>query len=136
MSNSVLYEYMEYAPNKFKIKCNFDYFINEIDHSILNDTHYFIHITPDKTINNMNHGFIPMVCIVWSNSHKTSEERPFVLPLLDIQFGKDSTITIDSLYSDLIPSFEAAKFWQIEIISMIHGTYIITAPKKPKIITE
>lgn len=123
-------EYVEYAPNCYKIRCTGYYFMNKFDQSILNTGHYFIQVLRDKLPFPSFIRAVPYIHLVWADELDT---EPEVIPIVDLKFGKDSKIVIDSLYDDLLDSFKQAKYWQIEITSPLTDLFIITSPKKPKV---
>lgn len=129
----------EYAPGRFHIKCTPAYFTNKLDQAILNDNHYFIHIVYKRSLDTIKKNlpfflqFQPTIRLVWSDTTDPNVP-PKVIPIINLTFGKDSTIIVPTTFKDLIPSFQKSKYWQVEITSPIDDLYIMTAPKHPKII--
>lgn len=128
--------YIEYAKNRLKIICTQDYFANNLDHTKLNTKHHIIQIInpnkyPQDIINLLKDTEIP-VTIQLSFADNTI--GPVIsTPIHHLTFGKNSTIFLYPESKYLIPVFKSSKYWQIEIISPFFDTFILTAPKHPKI---
>ena len=122
---------VEYDKEHYKIVCTPEYFMNKIDHTKLNKGHYFIQVIDPRFVN-----FPPFIKfpiqlrLVWANS-TSSEEQPKCLIIDNINMEK-SIIRIPREQKEAIEEFKKAKFWQVEIVNK--DTYVLTAPKKPKII--
>ena len=120
----------EYAPGHYNIICTEEEFVNNIDHTQLNKYHFFIEIM--RPLNTMLMFALSreiQACLIWANS---ISEAASSLPIRKIDF-ENNAVYIDKQFKDIINTkFKKAKYWQIEIQRL--NIFVITAPKKPKIL--
>lgn len=122
----------EYDKNHYKIECTETWFSTQLDHSKLNDAHYFIHVKKDKPT--INSSPIHLVCmrLVFADGC-TKDDNVYMLPVANCKFGKDSKIYIGIDDERQLNLFKACKYWQLEVLDQ-DDLYIFTAPQKPKLI--
>ncbi len=119
----------EYAPGHYNIICTEDEFANCIDHTELNKYHFFIEVM--RPLGGILAFGIPRIItknLTWANS---VSEDVTTIPIRKVDF-ENNTIYVDKQFKEQIKVFKKAKFWQIEIARL--NIFVITAPKKPKII--
>ena len=124
----ILYE--EYDKNCFKIECTETYFSKHLDHSKLNDGHYFIHIKKDFPRYSSPIHVVCMRLVFAKNC--TTDSEIYMLPVASCKFGKDSELLVGIESDQQLKTFNECKYWQLEILDQ-HELYVITAPEKPKI---
>ena len=121
----------EYDKNHYKIECTESWFSTQLDHSKLNDGHYFIHVKKDVPTHSSP---IHLVCmrLVFANGC-TKDDDVFMLPVANCKFGKDSELCVGIEDERQIEMFKQAKYWQLEVLDQ-DDLYVFTAPQKPKLI--
>lgn len=121
--------YKEYAPGCYNITCTEEEFVNELDHTQLNKGHYFIEVM--RPVNPLTLMLAPReitVQLTWAND---VIEPTKTIPIRKIDF-ENNTIYVNKEFKEEIKAFKKARFWQIEVLRL--NIFVITAPKKPKII--
>ena len=99
------------------------------DHTQLNKGHYFIEVM--RPVNPLTLMLAPReitVQLTWAND---IIEPTKTIPIRKVDF-ENNTIYVNKEFKEEIKAFKKAKFWQIEVLRL--NIFVITAPKKPKII--
>ena len=122
-------KWKEYAPGHFNIICTESEFINCIDHTQLNKYHFFIEVM--RPLGGVLMFGVPheiLTHLTWANS---VSENVTTIPVRKVDFN-NNTVYVDKQFKEQIKAFKKAKFWQIEVQRL--NVFVITAPKKPKIV--